>query len=167
MQSNISPLSNVPSEDFRLSLLSSTSGTVTITGSLNGISKIKTESLTSNVLYNSTYSFDTITSILSTCSSGTIKISCLNATGQPIFTETNTELAVMWVDNGSGYWNQAGVFTVPSAEAYCIDDITIGTKIRYDKFNTRNPINGTIYIVKYVSVGVDEDGNIPIRVLKF
>jgi hypothetical protein len=165
--SSLTPLSEVPTQTFRLGFLATFSGSVTTIGSLAGVSKTETLTLIANKNRVGTYSFDSITSISCTCRSGTITVSCYNTTGELLENNTYTEFNLMFEDSGDGYWNQAGIFQKPSATAYTLEDIPVGTEVIYDKFHPTNPANGIMYILKDVSPTVDEDANTAIRVLKF
>lgn len=88
--------------------------------------------------------------------------------GRKIEKDTGREIACSWYDHGSPYWNAAGVFTAPTAEAYLMDStLVIGDQIKFDKANIHDPTNGRLYVIQNIQIAIDEDGIIPINVLKF
>lgn len=164
---SLSPLGAVPTQIFKLGFLSEHAGTITTIGKLSGITKTEVLILVANTIKKGTYSFDEITSVSWSGTSGTIVAYCYDSTGSLLEKDTWHSFDCMWVDNGSGYWNQSGVFTIPSAECYTVQELSIGTQVKFDKSNIHDPTNGSIFIVKFNQVAVDEDGNIPIRTIKF
>jgi hypothetical protein len=95
-------------------------------------------------------------------------VSCFDSMGRKLENDTGRIVNCAWYDHGSPYWNAAGVFTAPTAEAYLLEsDFVIGGQVRFDKSNIHDPTNGTLYIIQNIQIAIDEDGFIPINVLKF
>lgn len=165
---SLTPLTTFPTVDFKLGFLATSTGTVTVTGSLDGVARVETLTLAATQDRRGTYTFDTIATIACTCATGTIVVSCYDTIGRKLENDTGREIACAWYDHGSPYWNAAGVFTAPTAEAYLLDrTLVIGDQIRFDTANIHDPTNGRLYIIQNIQIAIDEDGLIPINVLKF
>ena len=96
-----------------------------------------------------------------------VTITCIDSGGAPIYKTSNTTIACMWEDAGKGYWNSSAIWTLPLATIYTASALPqVNSSIKYDKANPTDPSNGQTYIIKYIESTVDEDGNVPVRILK-
>ena len=164
---SLSPLGGLPTQIFKLGFLSEHAGTITTVGELAGVTKTERLDLVANVVHKGTYTFDSITSISWSGASGTIVAYCYDSNGSPMEKDSWHTFDVAFQDGGSGYWNKAGVFTIPSATMYTVQDLPIGTQVKFDKTNIHDPTNGFLYILKNSQYAFDEDGLVPIITLQF
>lgn len=123
----LTPLSAVPTQDFRIRILATSSGTCVATGSLDGVSKVETLSVVGGTAKTGTYTFDTMTSISCTCPTGTITVTCLDTLGTAINHITYEDFDCRWEDvqttymNSSGAWSQSNAKVMAKA-AYVAND---------------------------------------------
>lgn len=146
----LTPLSDEPTQDFKLKYLATANGTVFITGSLDGVARTEGPlTLTANTPRVGSTTFDTISSIACTCASGTIAVTCINSSGATIKHETLTTINVKWEDY-TKVWQDS---TVTDARVFVMDaSLKSGDTIRFDRTAKTDPTNGQDYpIMQYRS----------------
>jgi hypothetical protein len=61
-----------------------------------------------------------------------VKISCQDAQGATIFTETEVLLTARFIEASKAYWGPTGIWTQSSAQVLSLDEISIGDTIRHN-----------------------------------
>jgi hypothetical protein len=112
----LTPLSAVPTQDFRIRILATSSGTCVITGSLDGTPKTETLSVVGGTSKNGTYTFDSLSSISCTCPTGTITVTCIDTNAATINQITYADFDCRWEDVQTTYMNSSGAWAQSNAK---------------------------------------------------
>lgn len=145
----------MPSTAAYIKVAVSGAGTVTVVGTLAGVTKTDSHAIAAGGSYRFAYAIDTLTSVTTT-GTGTIAVWAVDSGGNPIQHTTNKELIIQWQDGGQGYWDQTGVWTTPVATTKVREYVPIGTTLHYDRAVPSDPTNGKDYLVKGYGSEADE-----------
>jgi hypothetical protein len=153
----LSPLSDEPTEDFKLKYLATANGTVLVSGSLDGVAKVEGPlTLAAGILRVGSTTFDTISSIACTCATGTITVTCINGSGKTIQHETLELLSIKWEDY-TKRWQDS---TQTDARVLVMDNtLKDGDTIRFNRNAPTIPTGGEDYIIMQYRSRKDKDGN--------
>ena len=163
--STLSPLSAAPTVDFKVKVTlaggTSNSGTVTINGSLDGVSKTETLTFTAAGIKQCTLTLDTVTSITTTgladeAVKPTVTVTCYDTSGAAINHETLTSIKAGWRVKRNTQNTGGANFTTDNSFVLTTDTtVQNGTVLRYNgkdyqvqEFETITKPSGRIFLLK-------------------
>jgi len=162
----LTPL-NTPAQDFRPSVSvsggSTNTGTVTISGTLDGAAKSEVLTFTGSGSKDCTILLDTLSSITTSgladeVTKPDILITAMDFQSTPILSESQTAIQVRFENKITSYESSPGVWSKSEARAFTIDNIGLGAIIQYNSID---------YQVKNVLIRSGLDGVEVFRLLQF